>query len=256
MIRLTTPISEAQARDLKVGDEIYGTVREGVYRRYRKTRVLDIWSDFKPAYRTVLEDGTELITSGVHRFLSNRGWKYVTGAEQGPLQRSHLTRNNKLMGTGRGGEAPIHTGDYRRGYLCGLIRGDGHIGSYTYPRRNGQPCEYHRFRLALTDLEALQRARSFLSDAGAETDEFVFADTAGYKPVSAIRTQARDKVALIRELIEWPRRATTTLSKAGCAPSPSSSSAFWSSSPSCPWPMRGSASASGESRRHTERVRL
>jgi len=194
--------------DLEVGDEIYGTVREGVYRRYRKTRVLDIWSDFKPAYRTVLEDGTELITSGDHRFLSNRGWKYVTGAEQGPLQRSHLTRNNKLMGTGQGGEAPLDTRDYRRGYLCGLIRGDGHIGSYTYPRRNGQLCEYHRFRLALADLEALRRARSFLADAGAETDEFVFADTAGYKPVSAIRTQARDKVALIRELVEWPRRAT------------------------------------------------
>src|SRR5579864_1624869 len=33
---------------------------------------------------------------------------------------------------------------------------------------------------------------------------------------------------------DWRRRETTTLSRAGCAPSPSSSSAFWSSSFSCP----------------------
>jgi DNA repair photolyase len=194
--------------ELEVGDEIYGTVRDGVYRRYTRTRVLDIWSEFKPAYRTTLEDGTELITSADHRFLTSRGWKHVIGAEQGPLRRAHLTTNSKLMGTGRGGHAPLHTREYRRGYLCGLIRGDGHIGSYTYPRRNGQPCNYHRFPLALTDLEALQRAHSFLSDAGAETDQFEFATAAGYKPMTAIRTQAGATVALIRDLIECPGRAT------------------------------------------------
>ncbi len=194
--------------ELEVGDEIYGTVRDGVYRRYTRTRVLDIWSEFKPAYRTTLEDGTELITSADHRFLTSRGWKHVIGAEQGPLRRAHLTTNSKLMGTGRGGHAPLHTREYRRGYLCGLIRGDGHIGSYTYPRRNGQPCNYQRFPLALTDLEALQRAHSFLSDAGAETDQFEFATAAGYKPMTAIRTQAGATVALIRDLIEWPGRAT------------------------------------------------
>ena len=36
-----------------------------------------------PAYRVTLEDGTELIASGDHRFLTNRGWKHVTGAEYG-----------------------------------------------------------------------------------------------------------------------------------------------------------------------------
>ena len=34
----------------------------------------------KPAYRVTLEDGTELIASGDHRFLTRRGWKHVTGA--------------------------------------------------------------------------------------------------------------------------------------------------------------------------------
>ena len=91
----TKPLAE-----LRVGDEIYGTVRDGDYRRYAARDVLAHWSTLKPAYRITLEDGTELIASGDHRFLTDAGWKYVTGAERRPLQRPHLTLNNKLMGTG------------------------------------------------------------------------------------------------------------------------------------------------------------
>src|SRR5688500_17546334 len=77
-----TPILMADGRtrkleDLRVGDRIMGTEKRGSYRRYVATEVLDHWSVVKPAYATVLEDGTRVITSGDHRFLSNRGWKYV-----------------------------------------------------------------------------------------------------------------------------------------------------------------------------------
>ncbi len=100
-----TPILMADGRtkplaEVRPGDEIYGTVRRGSYRRYVRTTVLAHWQTVKPAYRITLEDGTRLITSGDHRFLSDRGWKHVTGAESGPLQRPHLTTNNKLMGVG------------------------------------------------------------------------------------------------------------------------------------------------------------
>ena len=78
-----TPILMADGRtkalaDLRIGDRIYGTERRGTYRHYVITEVLDRWSVVKPAYRTVLEDGTELVTSGDHRFLSERGWKHVS----------------------------------------------------------------------------------------------------------------------------------------------------------------------------------
>ncbi|HEV2776217.1 MAG TPA: hypothetical protein VGV90_11555, partial [Solirubrobacteraceae bacterium] len=65
---------------LQIGDEIYGTERHDSARRYVRTRVLDHWTSIKPAYRVVLEDGTELVTSGDHRFLTRRGWKHVTGS--------------------------------------------------------------------------------------------------------------------------------------------------------------------------------
>jgi hypothetical protein len=69
--------------DVRVGDTIYGTIRDGSYRRYVATNVVDHWSTLKPAYRVMLEDGTELVTSGDHRFLSDRGWKHVTGSAGG-----------------------------------------------------------------------------------------------------------------------------------------------------------------------------
>src|SRR4051794_23103237 len=94
-----TPILMADGRtkpirDIRVGDAVYGTEVRGSYRRYTGTEVLAHWRTVKPAYRIRLEDGTELIASGDHRFLTDRGWKYVTGSEQGLGRRPHLTRNN------------------------------------------------------------------------------------------------------------------------------------------------------------------
>ena len=80
---------------LRAGDAILGTRREGWYRHYVKTQVLAHWSVIKPAFRVTLEDGTSLVAGGDHRFLTERGWKYVTGPG-----RPHLTVRNKLMGTG------------------------------------------------------------------------------------------------------------------------------------------------------------
>ena len=80
-----TPILMADGRtkplaQLRAGDGIYGTVRRGGGREYVRTTVLAHWSTVKPAYRVFLEDGTQLVCSGDHRFLTERGWKYVTGA--------------------------------------------------------------------------------------------------------------------------------------------------------------------------------
>lgn len=207
----STPVLMGDGRtklisELQVGDEIYGTVRRGSYRRYVKTRVLAHWSTVKPAYRTTLEDGTELITSGDHRFLSNRGWKFVTGTEHGPGRRPHLTRNNKLMGVGGFAEGPVEDDEYRRGYLCGMIRGDGHVGSYSYPRAGRAHGDVHRFRLALVDQEALRRSREYLARFGVPTSTFLFSEASGpRKAVHGIRSSARAHVEAVGELTSWRR---------------------------------------------------
>ena len=47
-----------------------------------RTRVDAKWSTRKRAYRVTLADGTELVASGDHRFLTDRGWKYVIGCDE------------------------------------------------------------------------------------------------------------------------------------------------------------------------------
>src|SRR5215218_647030 len=98
--------------DLRVGELIVGTERRGTYRHYVTTEVLAHWSTVKPAHRVTLGDGTELVASGDHRFLTGRGWKHVTGAMGGPGRRPYLTRNNSLLGTGGFATPPADTGDY------------------------------------------------------------------------------------------------------------------------------------------------
>jgi DNA repair photolyase len=84
--------------DLEIGEAIYGTERRGAYRRFVLTEVLDKWSSVKPAYRVALEDGTELIASGDHRFLSSNGWRHVFDARSTPARRPHLSSGDRLLG--------------------------------------------------------------------------------------------------------------------------------------------------------------
>lgn len=172
-------------RDLRIGDEIYGTKRAGNLRQYTRTHVLAHWSTVKPAYRIVLSDGTSLVASGDHRFLSNRGWKYVTGGEQGRRRRAHLTMTSELLGTGRPASPPDENESYRRGYLCGLTGGDA-----LHRRR-----EVTR-ALAVVDLEAVHRAKRYLAALDVVTTRLELqAARAGNTTANLTRTT---------DLVAWP----------------------------------------------------
>ena len=197
---ITRPLAE-----VRKGDVLFGTVRKGWYRRYVKSRVLAHWSVIKPASRITLEDGTCLVAGPDHRFLTERGWKFVTGTESGRARRPHLTTNNKLMGTGAFASAVLKDGNYQLGYLSGMIRGDALLASYHYERSGRTNADQHRFRLALCDHEALQRTDEYLRNWQIRTREFVFQKaTAGRRAMHAIRASARLDVEQIRELIAWP----------------------------------------------------
>jgi DNA repair photolyase len=182
-------------RDVKVGDEIYGTRVDHEVRTYVRTRVLDHWETRKPAFRITLADGTQLIASGDHRFLTEGGWKHVTAAEQRP----YLTTNSSLVGSGRFAPPPIANDGYRRGYLTGMIRGDALLRGYDCSGRR-RPRDV--FRQALIDLEALHRTRDYLGQLAFETAEVSLqAAQAGTAP---IRTHARDHFEQISASIAFP----------------------------------------------------
>lgn len=168
---------------LRPGDAIYGTQRMGHCRRYVRTQVLARWSLIKPAYRVTLADGTSLTAGGDHRFLTERGWKFVQPAASG--SRPYLTENNSLLGTGAFAQAIPQDADYRRGYLCAMLRADA--------------------RLTRCDAQALERARQYLAQFEVDTREVVFqAATANRRAMHGIRTSARHHFGAIREFIEWP----------------------------------------------------
>ncbi len=199
--------SHKPIHELDVGDAIYGTqVGESGDRRYARTTVLDKWITIKPAYRVTLEGGTELILSADHRLLSNRGWKHVANSGRGQPDRPHLTTRNSLVGTGAFAEQPTRDAGYRRGYLCGIIRGDRALRADELRRSRRGDCDTgYRFRLALTDLEALRRARDFLAAAAVQTGERVFQRVAGqHRGVTAISAQSGASFERVRGLIEWP----------------------------------------------------
>src|SRR3954452_4029837 len=152
--------------DPRVGDRIVGTERRGAYRCYVETEVLAHWSTVKPAHRVTLADGTEILASGDHRFLTGRGWKHVTGAGSGAGQRPHLTANDEMLGFGRSAVTVQPCADHRRGYLTSMVRGDGHLTTCSYERAGRAHGDVHRFRLALTDVEGLHRTRDYLARAG------------------------------------------------------------------------------------------
>ena len=111
--------------DLRPGDAIMGTMGAGACRRYVPTTVLDHWSTSKPAFRVTLADGTRLVASGDHRFLTDRGWRHVSPAEP---HRPALAVGDLMLGVGHFAEPPKESPDYRAGFLCGLLRGDAGRG--------------------------------------------------------------------------------------------------------------------------------
>ncbi|MGH3235226.1 MAG: hypothetical protein ACRDOH_18660, partial [Streptosporangiaceae bacterium] len=218
-----TPILMADGRtkplaEVRAGDEIYGTARRGRDREYVRTTVLAHWSTVKPAYRLVLADGTQLVCSGDHRFLTERGWKYVTRARFGGLRRRpHLSAGHALMGTGGFAEPPKPTADYRRGYLCGLIRADGSLGHYSYPPGSRAADRSYLFRLALAEpgsQAGRARAADYLARAGIGCADFIVAETRTEEPgawppstwrrVTAIRTGGPDQARTLEWLLSWP----------------------------------------------------
>jgi DNA repair photolyase len=112
----TRPLSQ-----LRIGDAVLGTMGAGPHRRYVPTTVLDHWTTSRPAYRVTLADGTRLVGSGAHRFLTDRGWRHISPAEPGLPA---LAVGDRMSGVGRFADPPKESPDYRTGYLCGLVRGD------------------------------------------------------------------------------------------------------------------------------------
>ncbi|HEY2765908.1 MAG TPA: intein-containing Rv2578c family radical SAM protein [Pseudonocardiaceae bacterium] len=186
-----TPILMADGRttplaDVRVGAAIYGTAAGDGHRRYTVTEVLAHWRTVKQAYRVTLRDGTELVASGDHRFLTAQGWKHAA-ARPGSAGRPCLMAGDELIGTGQFASPPDDTPDYRRGYLGGIVRGGSHLG------------------LGVVDRQALRRVSCYFVDAVAHARELVPRPAGGPTlTMSAARSTAYAGFQAITDMTRWP----------------------------------------------------
>jgi DNA repair photolyase len=108
--------SQQRIDSLQAGDQVLGTERRGRYRRYVRTEVRDAWRTVKRAYRVRLADGTELIASGDHRFLSERGWTHVTPEDDEGAARPGLGHDDLLIGVAAGAALAARLGTQATGH--------------------------------------------------------------------------------------------------------------------------------------------
>jgi DNA repair photolyase len=111
---------------LRIGDEICGTERRGRMRRYVTTTVLAHWKTVKPAFRVRLADGTDIVASGNHRFLTDHGWKHVAGAANGLGHWPYIVEGDRLMGVGVGAGAGVSSAGVEVSGRAARVRIDGY----------------------------------------------------------------------------------------------------------------------------------
>jgi radical SAM superfamily enzyme YgiQ (UPF0313 family)/intein-encoded DNA endonuclease-like protein len=195
--------SSKQLTDIEVGDKIVGIVggTPDQKRKYSAATVEAKWETLKPAVRISVENGTTVVCSPNHRWLTNRGWKYTTGKMSGVGQRPYLTTNNSIRGMGYINETPEVTDIYRRGYLSGIIAGDGTLKKFYCDNGTGRKYDRYRFRLAMKDTEGVERAAEYLEHFGVNVNRFEMNVKDGYDyTMPAIRKYSRDAYGKIKEL--------------------------------------------------------
>lgn len=189
---------------IEIGDHVIGVDRQRVRLGHSGTlvvaTVLATTRIFADAFRIRLDDGRTVVCSSGHRWLTERGWKCT----------HKLTRNNRISTFNMPIETPSLSDDYRRGYLAGIIRGDGTLKRYDYSGRYRRHTSrspqkkdiLYQFRLAMKDGVAIDRAASFLARFGVRTTRFEFKQTGGTVPtIPAIRTSSKAAHDAISQII-------------------------------------------------------
>ena len=192
-------------RDIQIGDEIIGFQKRGYQKQYRmkKTRVLAKNLKKTEAYRITLKNGQQVICSKDHKWLTLRGWKYTIGSMAGKNQRPYLTINSRIRVIDHLIEF-VETENYMKGYLSGIFKGDGHIGIAKEKRKGYK--NHPLIRLAITDIEALERTEKYLKNLGLKNIRkrcFRKSNLRHPKQMMAIQSQRWDNYLKLNKIIKF-----------------------------------------------------
>lgn len=177
------PISE-----IKIGDQVVGFEEHSYCHRLRSAEVTAVFhrKATNNIFRLIMED-REVLATGEHPWLHNRGWWTKTHSfapQRVTTLRAINIEPNSLADTEL----------YRLGYLKGICEGDAAINPIHRDRKHPS-----WFRLALTDLDALDYAENILQEKGIILPRLAFKNIK--KPMEMLQTQSRDKVQAILALL-------------------------------------------------------
>jgi DNA repair photolyase len=182
-------LSWKDMKDIVVGDRVMGTKALGSTNKLTPTPVIAIQKTIKPRLKLTM-DKTTIISSYDHKFLSY-------------LSRWSTARN---LATAEGGikfvtnptKRTPETSDYMSGYLQGISDGDGTVGTYE---SNNQ--KQYKYRLAMKDKEAIDRAERYFKAFEIEMNRFMHKAGSGTM-LHAIRKEGKNNYNLIDETIHRP----------------------------------------------------
>lgn len=197
---LMADLSLRKIKDINIGDKIIG-ISEVInkYRRIKEATVTNKWESLKDAYEITLEDGTKIVCSEDHRWLTTRGWKYTIGKMSGQNRRPYLTMNNRIQ------QIPIpeykefdNSDAFKMGYIAGIIDGDGTMGIYKDKRRSEMNNDkQYIFSLRMQDEEAIDRTKKYLEHFGVDTIYFSVNDS-----MNGIRSNKKENYHKLKEIMK------------------------------------------------------
>ena len=183
---LTSDLMWKKIRDIKIGDEI---ISVSLKPRLHVTvsKVTGKIKVRKQRCRITFENGISIVCSTDHKFLTNDHHRWI--------EARNLRLNSKLYSLMlKPPELFIENEKYKKGWLAGVIDGDGTLKHYKY--------NVWQFRLAMIDKEAIDRAENYLKFFGIETHRFIMKNGT-HKSLYAIRTSKQDNYHKIKELIKF-----------------------------------------------------
>lgn len=153
-------------KDIQLGDEVLGF--EEYPQKGKQTKVIpaiveQLYEHKDSVIKLTFEDGQNLNITPNHKILvkrrsDNNKYDYL---EAGKLNVGDDVYYLPIIDSKLDIQEPVYDINYKIGYLIAMIKGDGSLKHYN---RKSDGCDVFKFRIAVKDMEIIERCKQYLDD--------------------------------------------------------------------------------------------